>query len=758
MGVAGRKYGAFKGQTESANELAGWLRQRTQGRTLRQLEEEFGTARTVWSDYLSGAKLIPSELLDRLVASLIREPRLQARMRAEAAALHSAAARPPQVRELSRQRPRSGPEQVNALQRQLTDALERQLEAERALYRSSQLVQTLLTMIAWLQGQCTVLAAERDQALQGDPAQALVHARGELELANQQLVRTQTELARARRERATAEEIKVAAQQAAEAYRKALEAIQRDGGAGEQSTGDQMPRVVKAPAEPSLQDYAAVLDSVSDELDHQHQDLAGLRTRVGLPSDQDADKHIVQGVVLDDSEASGQPGHREVVRGSSADSADNSPALASDVDRPSRADEGWLEWYESLSAEEQQAELQLLRAGDEQHRRDAIALQHNLLPSKLAQIDDLDVLAHYRFGTKVHSAGVDWYDVIPIGGGQVALTVGDVMGPGMRATAVMGQLRSAVRAYARLNLLPGDVLALLNSLADEINDDFNIASCIYAVFDPQQERVYYSSAGHPPLLIRTPEGEVLRGEEEPSLPLGVGAHPYETFSLPLAPGATGMLFTKGLLDYAISPTGRRAGDIEAGLDKLQLGLAAASGSCQAIHDQVLDTLGVAEEHDDDLVMLTFQSKSPLDEEAPRSAAHALSGRETMGGGPHEGSIQDAEEFAVDTLTAWGVGDEGSTRIGAAVGSFVRHALEKGLEPVHVYLRSTKQHLVLQVADASGNMPRRTKGNELHNDHLEQALAKLRSVTSPWSWGARRQNDGGSVVWVELDFPLRWATP
>jgi chromosome segregation ATPase len=218
-------------------------------------------------------------------------------MREEAKALRSAAARPPRVHELPRQRPRSAPEQVNALQRQLTDALERQLEAERALYRSSQLVQTLLTMIAWLQGQCSVLAAERDRAPQGNHAQALVHTRSELEQANQQLVRTQGELARARRERATAEEIKVAAQQAAEAYRKALEAVQRSAAGEQHATGDLMPQRVVAPAEPSLEDYAAVLDSVSSELDSQHQDLADLQARVGMPAGENTDGHIMHSVV-----------------------------------------------------------------------------------------------------------------------------------------------------------------------------------------------------------------------------------------------------------------------------------------------------------------------------------------------------------------------------------------------------------------------------------------------------------------------------
>ncbi|MEV0173924.1 PP2C family protein-serine/threonine phosphatase [Streptomyces sp. NPDC050803] len=645
---------------------------------------------------------------------------------------------------------------MNALQHQLTDALERQLEAERALYRSSQLVQTLLTMIAWLQGQCSVLTAERDRALQGNHAQALVHTRSELEQANQQLVRTQGELARARRERATAEEIKVAAQQAAEVYRKALEAIQCSEAGERHDTGDRMPQVAVAPAEPSLQDYAAVLDSVSSELDSQHQDLADLQARVGMPASEDADGHIVQGVVLADPVALAEPGDSVVVRALAADNADNSRAMPAEAGGPPPGAR-WDEWFERLSPEEQRAELRLRRAGDERHRSDTIALQRSLLPRQIPQIDHLDVFAYYRSGAEENSAGGDWYDVIPTGGGQVALTVGDVMGTGMRAAAIMGQFRSAVRAYARLDLPPGDVLALLNGLADEIDADFMIATCFYAVFDAQHEQLRYASAGHLPLLIRMPDGEVMCSQEKASPPLGVDKLPYETFSVPLVPGATGMLYTNGLLDYAINAAGRRAGDIGEGLEKLMHSFERASGSCQAIHEQVLDTLGASEERDDDLVMLTFQSPSALDKDAPRSAAHTLSHRGTMGGGPHDGSLEDAEEFTVETLRRWGISDEDSTRIGPAVRYLVKHAVEQGLVPVHVYLRLTRRHLIIQVEDASDTMPRR-KGNKLQDDDLESALAKLRPATSQWYWGARRQADTGKVIWIDMDLPLRWSTP
>jgi hypothetical protein len=154
-------------------------------------------------------------------------------------------------------------------------------------------------------------------------------------------------------------------------------------------------------------------------------------------------------------------------------------------------------------------------------------------------------------------------------------------------------------------------------------------------------------------------------------------------------------------------------------------------------------------------MLTFQSPSALDEEAPRSAAHTLSRRGAMGG--HDGSLEDAEEFAVETLRKWGVGEEDIARIGPAVRYLVKYAVEQGLEPVHAYLRLTRRHLIIQVEDASDTMPRR-KGNKLQDNDLENALEKLRSATSQWYWGARRQQDAGKVIWIDMNLPLRWTKP
>lgn len=153
-----------------------------------------------------------------------------------------------------------------------------------------------------------------------------------------------------------------------------------------------------------------------------------------------------------------------------------------------------------------------LRASERRQRETAVTLQRSLLPQELEEPDDLRIAATYQPGGTEAAVGGDWYDVITLGGGRTALVIGDVMGRGVRAAAVMGQLRTAVRAYARLDLPPHEVLQLLDGLATEI-DANQIATCVYAIFDPNEGRLVYASAGHLPILVRDETGAVQRADE-----------------------------------------------------------------------------------------------------------------------------------------------------------------------------------------------------------------------------------------------------
>lgn len=249
-----------------------------------------------------------------------------------------------------------------------------------------------------------------------------------------------------------------------------------------------------------------------------------------------------------------------------------------------------------------------LREAERRQREAAVTLQRSLLPQKLDQPAGLRVAATYQPGGAEAAVGGDWYDVIAIDGGRTALVIGDVMGRGLRAAAVMGQLRTAVRAYARLDLPPHEVMRLLDGLAMEI-DANQIATCTYAVWDPRRRTLSYASAGHLPVLLRCPDGTILRSEEQNGPPLGTGGGLHVSHTLRLLPGTTGVLYTDGLVE-------RRDEDIDQGLDLLARTLTGAIGAPEVICARLLRAMGVTSEHDDDVAVLAFQLPAEEDAENP----------------------------------------------------------------------------------------------------------------------------------------------
>ena len=138
-------------------------------------------------------------------------------------------------------------------------------------------------------------------------------------------------------------------------------------------------------------------------------------------------------------------------------------------------------------------------------REHAIAdeLQRSLLPERSFDLEHLDVATYYRAGVEGTQVGGDWYDVIELGAGRSALVVGDVMGRGVSAAPGMGQLRSAVRAFAKLDLPPSEVLEYLDGMVQDLAGD-QIVTCVYAVFDSTDQTLRYANAGHLPLMLARP--------------------------------------------------------------------------------------------------------------------------------------------------------------------------------------------------------------------------------------------------------------
>ncbi|MFH9246467.1 SpoIIE family protein phosphatase [Streptomyces lydicus] len=226
----------------------------------------------------------------------------------------------------------------------------------------------------------------------------------------------------------------------------------------------------------------------------------------------------------------------------------------------------------------------------------ARGLQRGLLPHRLPELPYVRTAARYLPCTSGMDIGGDWYDVIPTAGG-VALVIGDVEGHSIAAAATMAQLRSAVRAFVAVGHAPGEVLAGVNRTLLDLDSGL-LASCCYLALDPGSHRVHAVRAGHPPPLLRHPDGtaEVLSPETGPLL--GVDpASEYPQTPIDLVPGSILALYTDGLSE-------ERGTDIDVGIDRLRAALAhAPAGSLDELADRLLQNARHSSYRADDIALL-----------------------------------------------------------------------------------------------------------------------------------------------------------
>lgn len=375
-----------------------------------------------------------------------------------------------------------------------------------------------------------------------------------------------------------------------------------------------------------------------------------------------------------------------------------------------------------------------LRASERRHRETAVTLQRSLLPQELEQPDDLRIAATYQPGGTDAAVGGDWYDVITLGAGRTALVIGDVMGRGVRAAAVMGQLRTAVRAYARLDLPPHEVLQLLDGLAAEI-DASQIATCAYAVHDPNEGRLVYASAGHLPILVCHEDGTVHRAEDPTGPPLGTGGWIHTSGTIALPPGSTAVLYTDGLVE-------RRSEDIDEGVAALERALSGAKGSPQVVCDRLIRSLGVTAEHDDDVAVLVVQH--PARTGANAELFHNAS-LDLLGGIE---AAPRARAFATGVLTSWRFPVELCDLGVLAAGELVANSLKHGTPPMRLGLRRTDRRLIIEVTDGDDHLPRRRRADPA--DEAGRGISIVATIAT--SWGSRRTPGGGKAVWCEFTLP------
>lgn len=358
-------------------------------------------------------------------------------------------------------------------------------------------------------------------------------------------------------------------------------------------------------------------------------------------------------------------------------------------------------------------------------RDTALALQRSLLLQEVDVPDGLEAAYEYLPGGAGHDVGGDWFDVIPLNGGRTAFVIGDVMGRGVHAAAIMGQLRTAVRAYAVSDLPPGLLMSQLNRLVTDMGDDL-IATCAYAILDQTEGTLTLANSGHlPPAFVR-PDGGVSLLEQSLGPPLGVPGAVHLEHQLDFPAGTRMLLYTDGLVEHRNRTLGE-------GLAALQEQLHTIQGSSDLLCKQIVAALSDAETQDDDVTLLMVTNVG-LDRVDYASRNFPPDPREA----------RKARRFVDTVLREWGDHEQAESVV-MAVNELFINAVSHANTPVTLRLRRLPDLIVAEMEDLDGHRPRRTVAQPEDENHRGLQIVEILSSR----WGSR-VTDSGKVVWAEFE--------
>ncbi|MDK9499487.1 SpoIIE family protein phosphatase [Streptomyces katrae] len=357
----------------------------------------------------------------------------------------------------------------------------------------------------------------------------------------------------------------------------------------------------------------------------------------------------------------------------------------------------------------------------------AVTLQRSLLPRALPEQSAVDA-AHCYLPAQ-SGVGGDWFDVIPLPGGRVALVVGDVVGHGLHAAATMGRLRTAVHNFTSLDLPPDELLARLDDLVQRIDEDDTDgaggmlgATCLYAVYDPVSRACTLSRAGHLPPLVVAPDGSTEIVDLPAGPPLGLGGMPFETTELRLAEGSQLVLYTDGLVE-------QRTRDIEEGLELLREALSHPDRDPQESCLAVLDAMLPSRPTDDVALLIARTRTLGPDRVAQWDVPPRASG------------VGVVRNLASAKLEEWGM-EELAFTTELILSELITNALRHGVPPVRVRLLHDHA-LTCEVWDGSSTAPHLRYAAT--TDEGGRGLFLVAQLSE--HWGTRYTPDG-KVIWSE----------
>ena len=373
---------------------------------------------------------------------------------------------------------------------------------------------------------------------------------------------------------------------------------------------------------------------------------------------------------------------------------------------------------------------------DEQRERElaeeravGLSLQRSLLPDIPAQIGQVELASQYRTGDPGVHVGGDWFDAIAVDDGLV-LVVGDVQGHDVQAAALMGQLRTVVRATASEGHPPAGVLARTADYLDRLDSD-RIATVLVAHLDVHAHLATIACAGHLPPLVVGPHGEKsVAGQVEVDTgpPLGIGEQ-WDERTTHLPPGAVLLLYTDGLVET-------RTWDIDEGIDLLEalLETLPAGSRPERVLDTALELLPAGSRGDDVAVLAALV---PPDAGSPsRRVQRSLPAQSR--------SVPLARSWA----EGWLVGSEAAPDLKdlvlLVVSELVTNAVSQGDGMVRVTLEADDASLLVEVFDSGHRLP--SLSDAAPDDTGGRGLHLVDAVSD--TWGVREELHG-KTVWARL---------
>jgi serine phosphatase RsbU (regulator of sigma subunit)/anti-sigma regulatory factor (Ser/Thr protein kinase) len=314
----------------------------------------------------------------------------------------------------------------------------------------------------------------------------------------------------------------------------------------------------------------------------------------------------------------------------------------------------------------------------EQERQVAETLQESLLPRALPRVGGLGLAGRYVAATRGVYVGGDWYDAVALGGGRLAVAIGDVAGHGLAAASAMGRLRAGMHLCMIDGLGPAAALERLNRYSFSF-DEAEMATVQVGIVDCETREFRFASAGHPPpMVIAEDDAWLLDGGLGVPL-LAMRDATYAEASVTLPVGGTVLLYTDGLVE-------RRQESLGVGFDRLLEAGRRRRGRLSELLDALLDTM-VPNGVDDDIAMVALRCIDPtLRFDVPAVPAELAPTRRRIGDWLDELGAERAE--AQDVIVA----------VNEAAANVVEHAYRDGSGALQVDARIDGAQLVVSVRD------------------------------------------------------------